>query len=218
MRESSECNRLIITHSHLCPMVASDFRGILDFEDLVAAGMEGLCEAARDWSGEGVFGKYARAAIKNQILDFIRAFGETKERGEEPGLEFPHQIVRPQTDNKASIEKVFEWQSWGDEGNARAIAENWENLAATPEDILIAFDEIKHAGVAIRSAMIGFTQREREIFDARFFDEPQLSLETIARQHRISHVRVSFLIDRMLGRIKEILESREAATPAAARG
>ena len=40
--------------------------------DIEQVAVEGLIEAARDWSGEGEFRAYAYVAIRNQVIDAIR--------------------------------------------------------------------------------------------------------------------------------------------------
>jgi RNA polymerase sigma factor (sigma-70 family) len=210
MRTSAEKHRLILSHVYLVPMLASGFRGAkgIAFDELEGAGMVGLVEAAASWPEQEAFVKYANVAICNQIRDFIRDWSAPPSSDELP--------VRPAGD--ADRVGFFEWQSWSDREFIYAISEYWENLIATPVELREAFDRIKNAGDAIRAAQIGFTRREREILNARYFSKPQSSIETIARHHKISNARVVFLIDRMLKKIRSILESREAATPTAVRG
>lgn len=203
MRTGAESHRLILANTHLIPMLASGFRGVrgIPFDELEGAAMVGLVEAAKDWNNEGSFAKYANTAICNQIKDYIRAWsGPEAEANQEPAREF------------------YQWVYWSDREFINAISEYWEDLASSPVELREAFDRIKHAIQAIRAAQIGFTKREREILNARYFSQPQSSIETIARHHKISYARTVFLIDRMLKRIREILESREAASPTALQG
>src|SRR5512139_514196 len=205
MRTDGENHRLILSHVYLVPMLASGYRGAkgIPFDELEGAGMVGLVESARDWEEKEEFVKFAHISIKNQIRNFIRDWSAPPEEG---------------TDGGDSVNEFFHWQNWSDREFIYAIAEHWEELPASPEDLAIQFEAIKNAGSAIQSAMIGFTKRERAILHARYFSEPSSTIETIARHHKISYARTVFLIDRMLNRIREILESREAAIPSATLG
>jgi hypothetical protein len=178
-------------------MLASGYRGAkgIPFDELEGAGMVGLVESARDWNGSGNFGNYSNTSIRNNIRDFIRAWNSPEELVAVPGSE--------------SGADFYEWQSWSDREFIYAIAEKWEHLASTPEETVIAYDLIKGAGAAIKSAIIGFSKRERHILNARYFTNPPSSIETIARHHKISYARTVFLIDRMLKKIKAILDARE---------
>lgn len=207
MRTEAENHRLVITHVHLVPMLASGFRGArgIPFDELEGAGMVGLVRAANAWAEPGTFSRYANVAICNQIKDFIRDWSAPEENqdtlpGEDPTKEF------------------YEWQIWSDREFIYAISGYWEDLISSPLELREAFDRISLAGQAIKAAMIGFSRRERDILNARYFSQPQSSIETIARHHKISYARTVFLIDRMLRKIRDILESREAATPVAMQG
>ena len=202
MRTDAENHRLIIANTHLVPMLASGFRGVrvIPFDELESAGIVGLVEAAKDWNGTGIFAKYANAAICNQIKDFIRGWSGP-EAQDIPGEDSTHEF--------------FLWQAWSDLEYIFAISEYWEELISSPLELREAFEKIKCAGTAIKAANIGFTPRERHILNARYFSEPPSSIETIARHHKISYARTVFLIDRMLKKIRTILESREAASPTA---
>ncbi|HEY6019202.1 MAG TPA: hypothetical protein VIY48_04665 [Candidatus Paceibacterota bacterium] len=204
MRTEAEKHRLILSNTHLIPMLASGYRGVkgIPFDELEGAGMVGLVEAAHDWNEKEEFVKFAHVSIKNQIRDFIRAWSAPE--------------VFEDTERKPR--EFFTWSTWSDREFIYAIAEHWDDLPASPEDLAIQFEQIKHVGLAVQSAMIGFSRRDKAILNARYFSNPASSIETIARQHKISYARTVFLIDRMLNKIRNILESREAAIPSAMRG
>jgi len=187
-------------------MHASAYRGLrgIPFEELEGAGMVGLVRAAEKWQELGSFADYASVLMRNEIKDYIRDYSPPPESAV-PDVESP-------------VPDFYIWQTWSDREFIYAISEHWERVISSPEELTIAFDQVRNAGAAIRAATIGFTRREREILNARYFSRPASSIETIARHHKISYARTVFLIDRMLNRIREILESREAATPIAVRG
>lgn len=212
MRTDAERHRLILSHTYLIPMLASSYRGArgIPFDELEGAGMIGLCEAASDWGEKEDFAKFANVAVRNQIKNFIKAWCAPPD----PDDPFSQKVIAGENSNK----KFYEWQIWNDQQYIFAISEYWEELIATPIELKEAFDKIKSAGDAIKSATIGFGRRDRDILNARYFTDPPSSIESIARHHKISYARTVFLIDRMLKKIRKILESREAATPVAMRG
>ena len=207
MRTKAEEHRLILSHCYLIPMLASGYRGVkgIPFDELEGAGMVGLVEAAHDWGGSGEFVRFVHTSVKNQIRNFIRDWSA------------PDPQDQPYEGERATRE-FYTWSSWSDREFIYAIAEHWDDLPVSPEDLTIQFEAIKHAGMAVQSALIGFSRRDRAILNSRYFTNPASSIETIARHHKISYARTVFLIDRMLKRIRKILESREAATPSAVRG
>lgn len=207
---------------HLCPMVASKFRGAknIDFEELEGAARVGLCEAAADWKQLEKFASFAQTAMTNQIKNFIRDWGPRTIPAEDPETEFPHQVIQIKPDYSKDVSRIYEWDYWTTRQFVMALCEYWDDdeLANNPEGLAIAFDEIKGADRAIRSALISATERDRTIFNQRFFSEPRQTLESIARSHNISYARTVFIIDRIIKQIREIVESREAAIPSAMRG
>jgi RNA polymerase sigma factor (sigma-70 family) len=198
MRTDAERHRLILDHDHLIPMVASTYRGArgVPFDELEGAGMVGLCEAAHGWRGEGEFVKYAHAAVRGRIVDFIRSWAV-------PG--------DPDEPDTGSERAFYEWDCWSDRDYSFALAEHWTKLPVSPDDLATQFEKIMGAGEAVHSAMIGLSRREREIMHARYFSAPPSTIESISRQHNISYARCVRLIDGMLKRIRGILEAREAA-------
>lgn len=168
--------------------------------------MVGLVWAASEWPGKDTFAKYANVTICNHIKNYIRDWDSPN----------PDPLAKPQMAGEGQPEEFYGWQSWSDREFIYAISEYWQDLTSSPLELREAFDRIKLAVQAIKAAQIGFTKRDRDILNARYFSQPQSSIETIARHHKISYARTVFLIDRMLKKIRTILESREASTPAAA--
>lgn len=178
-----EQNRLVIEFVDLVEPIAAAYRGRkgIPFEDLVAQGHLGLVLAARMWQRRASFQTYATHKIHNAILDFIRNWQEVETSRDE-----------------AEIERDWhEWQVWPH----TAPFENWTALAATPEDLLCRYEEISAKTAAIASAMIGFGARDRGIFAARY--RRGLTLDSIAREYKISYAKTVRILDAMLDGIAE---------------
>ena len=159
----------------------------IPFEDLCGAGGEGLVKAARQWEGKGDFRGYAYTRIEGEIKHLIRDW---------EGLETVGLL------NAEEDEKYYSWSIY------QTPYEGWEKLAATPEDILAQWEQMRDARNALSGAMISLSKRERAILEARFIREPNQSLPSIARDHKISYARVVFLIDRSLKKLKKILSAQ----------
>lgn len=161
----------------------------IPFEDLCGAGSEGLVKAARKWRGEGDFRGFAYKGVEQEILNFIRGWEDLEAAG----------LLNAEED-----EKYYSWSIY------QTPYEGWENLAATPEEIMDRWEQMRDARNALSGAMISLSKRDRAILEARFIREPNQSLPSIARDHKISYARVVFLIDRSLKKLKKILERQEA--------
>lgn len=168
----------------------------IPFEDLCASGAEGLVKAARTWRGEGDFRGYAYVRIDGEIKHFIRDWQDLETVG----------LLNAEED-----EKYYTWSIY------QTPYEGWEKLAATPEEIVARWEEMRDARNALSGAMISLSKRDRAILEARFIREPNQSLPSIARDHKISYARVVFLIDRSLKKLRKILErqdeNRKGITP-----
>lgn len=202
MVTEAEQNRLILENTYLVGPIAAQYRGRNDvpFEDIVAEGMAGLVLAARMWQSAGLFAAYAPHKIHSAILNFIDRWEAmvTLEGG---------------GSGDRDREDIFlEWDVWPH----AAPYETWTSLAATPEDIVEAYQEIEAKKKAFMSAMLSLRKREREIITARFLREPAQALESIARDHRISYARTVFLITRALKLMREIVETIDERKEAAA--
>ena len=183
-----EQNRLIQSHSPLVKPIAAKYRGAKDipFEDIMAEGMVGLVLAARTWTPPGRFSVYAAVSIRNSILSLINRW---------------EKFVTV-NDPDMSAREYWEWAIW----SYCAPYEQWTTLAATPTELMQNFSDIVHDRMAISSAMIGLDRRDREIVYARFFRDPNQTLHSIAREHKISYSRVVFLLNRALNKIRDVLK------------
>ncbi len=182
-------NRLIVDHMDLVEPIAAFYRGQkgIPFDELAAEGRVGLVLAARQWSQRASFKTYASHRIHGQIQHFIRDW----EPWETVGLF-----------NAEGDERYYEWSIY------RTPYENWDKLAASPEELRIAFEELAHTRNALSGALIGLSKRERAIIDARFLRDPPQKLESIAREHKISYARVVFLLDRALKKLKKVMNGQ----------
>ena len=181
-------NRLIVDNMSLVEPIAALHRGQkgIPFDDLVASGREGLVRAARNAYAAREFTAYAYRCIENQIIQCIRDW----EPVETVGLL-----------NAEGDERHYEWSLY------RTPYEAWDQLAASPEEIQIAFEELAHTRNALQGAITGcLSKRDRAIIEARFLRDPPQKLESIAREHKISSARVVFLIDRALKKLKKVMK------------
>ena len=193
-----EQNRLIIEFMHLVEPIAAGYRGAknIPFEDLLAEGRVGLVSAARRFQ-HGDFEGYAAVSIRNAIRRFIRNWEEFVSISE-----------------KLEDRDFYEWQVYPD----LSLGESWTVLAASPEELTIAFEEANRNTEALQTAIKFLPPKERAMINARFFREPRQSLNSIAREHKMSYWATVKTIYRTLERLKDAVKSREAATPSAARG
>jgi RNA polymerase sigma factor (sigma-70 family) len=199
LNTEAEQNRLIIGHMSIVEPIAAGFRGVkgIPFEELVAEGRAGLVSAARRFR-KGDFEDYAAASIRYTLGHFVKKW---------QNLESLDIETAPERD-------FYEWKIYPD----LALGEAWTSLAATPEGLMSAFEEISGRHEALQAALIFLSKREKQIIHARFFRDPPQELESIARQHKISYWATVKIIDRTLKRLKETIQSREAATPVAMQG
>ena len=182
-------NRIIVDHMPMVEPIAASYRGKkgIPFDELVATGREGLVKAARTWGRNDHFVKWAQRCIEQEILNFIRDWE-------------PHEGVG--LANAEGDERYYEWSIY------RTPYEAWDQLAASPEELRIAFEELAHTRNALLGAMIGLSKRDRAIISARFLRDPPLKLESIAREHKISYARVVFLVDRALKKLRKVMNGR----------
>lgn len=197
----AEQNRLIVEHMPMVEPIAATYRGQkgIPFEDLASAGAEGLVKAARMWAQRASFSTYAVHKINSAIKDFIRDWQDLQ------GFE-----------DDAEVERL--WYEWT-LSIYRAPYDNWQDfgyeLPATSEELTSLFQEIAHRRTDLQGAFLSLDRRERAIVVARFIREPQQTLDSIAREHKISYARTVFLLKRALGKLKEVLDNREAKAEAA---
>lgn len=177
-----EQNRLIQEHVELVPPIAADYRGRkgIPFEDLLAQGTLGLVEAARTWQPAAKFSTFATYRIRGSIKNFIDGWQE---------------FVSPESD-EALEDRVHEWAVWG-----TIPAEGWNELPASPEQVLEIFEEISGNEAAISAALISLSRRERQMVEAHFLRTPGLHLEQIARDHKLSYYRT---IEIVYGAVKKM--------------
>ena len=182
-------NRLIVDNMALVEPIAALHRGQkgVPFDDLVAAGREGLVLACRQAHTAREFTAFAYRCIENAILRFIRNWEPIEAVG----------LINAEGD-----ERYYEWSLY------RTPYEAWDQLTASPEELRIAFEELAHTRNALLGAMIGLSKRDRAIIEARFLRDPPQKLESIAREHKISYARVVFLIDRALKKLRKVMNGR----------
>lgn len=201
----AEQNRLIVANIPLIEPIAARYRGAksIPFDELTAAGRMGLMLAARESGDWRDFTAYAAGCIENEIRKFIREWDN----------------ITPVSIDAEAERDFFEWDIW----KFAAPFEHWGRVVATPEELVLAYDEIGISSRELTSAMIGLTKRQRDIFAARFIAKPPRCLQQIARDHKISYAAVVKTIQRTIETLRDRVQqrlssSREAATPTAMRG
>ncbi len=181
-------NRLIVDHMDLVERIAAHYRGQkgIPFDELAAEGRVGLVLAARSFKKSlSQFQTWASHCIHGHIQHFIRDW----EPWETVGLF-----------NTEGDERYYEWSIY------RTPYETWDKLAATPEQLKIAWEELAHTRNSLSGALIGLSKRDRAIIEARFLKDPPQKLESIAREHKISYARVVFLMNRALKRLRKVVK------------
>lgn len=200
MLTEAEQNRLIIDNMSLVEPVASNYRGQkgIPFEELVAEGRAGLVNAARRWwFGCGKFTTFAIEGIDLSINNFVRDW----QRLEAVGV----------SDLESLDKEFYEWQKF-----ITTPYECWTSLDATPEELLLSFEQLGTDRQALSSAMIGLSERERYVVWARFLRDPPMTLNSIARTVKtgkdkwgISYARTVFIINRALKKLANVLNNIE---------
>lgn len=186
----AEQNRLITSHTDMVEPVAGLFRGqkSIPFEDLCASGSLGLVKAGRTWEQKGEFRAWAYRCIEQEILNFIRGWEDM-----DTGLLGPD-----------DHDRVFEWSIY------KTPYEGWETLEATPEEIIGAWQELAHARNSLSGALLSLDKRERAVISARFLKDPPQTLESIARDQRISYDATVRTVWRGLRKLKKVLAAQKS--------
>lgn len=184
----AEQNRLIIENMDLAEKLSAGYRGQkgIPFEDLVAEARAGLVLAAREWlPGLGTkFTTFAIEGITNHLINFIRQWQHLEVVGEK---------------SEDEIERLwFEWTRY-----FVCPYESWTSLVATPEELVIAFEQTSADRLALSNAMWGLSRREKRMIQQRFFDRPAKTLTAIAQDHRISYARTVYVLKRAIERLRE---------------
>ncbi len=190
----AEQNRLIIEHiDSLVPAIVADYRGgEVEYEDLLAAGREGLVKAARNWDPEkSKFTTWATTKITSELLHATRIAAEL---------------------TGDSFEKIYEHDVWGNMGNARAIYELWadDDLEASPEDLAICYDEIKDRQAKFGAAFMSLTVAQRKLVTWVFLTDPAKTLAQAAREMGISYLQTSRILSKALKTMRTVIDRMEA--------
>lgn len=173
--------------------IAANYRGQkgIDFEELEATGRLGLVKAARKWEGRGDFAGFAAHGIDFEIFNFVRDYKHLTLVGD------------PRDDDN---EKHFwEWQQF-----FAAPYECWKSLAASPDELLATFDDMRASRLALSSAMLGLSKRERQMIMAAYLRDPGQSLRSIAREHKISYATTVRVIKRALFKLRNVIQAIES--------
>lgn len=196
----AERNRCVVQHMELVAPVAQKYRGgSTDWDDLLAAGREGLILAARCYDpSKSAFVPHAVTRIDFAIRMHIRS---AKSQWLPKETDVP--LVPVEGDK---IERIFEWAAWGEFGNALALYENWLMAGATPEEIAIAYDRVKHRKDRFAAAFISLTSIQRKMVRKCYMQDPKLTIESAAREIGISRFRASRSLKKALETMREVIK------------
>jgi RNA polymerase sigma factor (sigma-70 family) len=193
----AEQNRLIIENTRLVAHIAADYRGQgVPFSDVLAQGMLGLVQAARNFEPIGKFSAFA--------ADWIRGAMKRLVSGQD--------AVDPQDGTSEEDEdRVHEWQAWG-----IVPYETWsslplmrDGLPATPEKLLELYEEIAEKKDAIEAAFLSLDPRERKMVIAHYLREPRRGLQQIARDHKVSYWTAVHTIYRAVEKMRDVVKRIE---------
>lgn len=191
----AEQNRLIIDHMHLVKVVAAEYRGgEVEYDELLGSGREGLTAAARNFDpSKGTeFSTWARTKIKSYISDRVR-----------------DEMTADGATEADSIERIYEYAIWGENGNAMAISEAWVTLQSSPEDIADRYEEIKDKQAMFDAAFISLTGNQRKLIKWLFLDTPKKSIADAARELGTSYFQTFRMLKRGLGTMREVITRME---------
>ena len=136
LRTRAEINRDVIENAPLVTTIVQDFRrSKIEYEDLIQIGHEGLVKAARAYdASHRKFSSFASSRNRGELLNATDA---AKRHW------YPKKFDEaPEPADSDSIEKIYDWDAWGEIGNAMAIAEAWAKLDTAPEDLGLFHAEI----------------------------------------------------------------------------
>lgn len=193
MTTEAEQNRLIIDNMGLVPRIAATFHHKkIPQEELEAEARAALVNAARKWRPYcgWKFSTFAIEGINYALINFTRKW----ERLESVGRVAEEEIER----------LWYEWSKF-----FVVPYETWTSLAATPEELVLGYEEMRAGLQALSGAMIGLNKRERDMIRARFIDTPNKTLNHIAQDHRVSYARTVYIIKRALGKLAGVLNNLE---------
>lgn len=200
----AEQNRLVIEHMDLVSVIASDFRGgAIEFDDLCGHGREGLVKASRSYEpGKSKFSTWANICIRTEIYTAVRGHNQ-------PSEWYPKEVAPPpMTGDK--IEKIYEYDAWGDMGNAAAICETWSKLDTSPEDLSLLFADIKDKHEKFNAAFISLGGTQRKLVQLVFLRDPAMSIPRAASELGISRFQAGRMLRRALKIMREVIARMEA--------
>lgn len=199
---AAEQNRLIASHMELVAVIAAGYRGgSVEFEELLGIGREGLVKAARSFDPtKSKFSTWATTKITTEMMMALRSG---------PSQWFPKDEAPPPLDGD-KIEKIYEYDAWGEFGNAMAISEAWVKLGATPEELAIMYDELAHKRGRFAAAFISLTGAQRKLVKWVYLDELPRPVTDAARELGISYFQATRLLKKALKTMREVISRMEA--------
>jgi RNA polymerase sigma factor (sigma-70 family) len=151
----SPTDKLVTENLRLVLFVAKDFvgRGI-DFDELVAAGNEGLVKAARTFDpARAELSTWLVYKIRSEMQELCRSearhWTRVDDDADAPELKGVGMYMSAVANTPPPVDgihrdQIHVWKSWGERGNASASYEHWTTLDATAEELR---QQIAEAGV-----------------------------------------------------------------------
>lgn len=180
---------------HLVKVIAAAYRGgEVEYDELLGSGREGLTVAARSFDPDKgtEFSTWATTKIESYITHRIR-----------------DEMVADGTVGADSIERVYEYDVWGENGNAMAISEAWVALMSSPDDVADRYSEIKDKEAMFDAAFISLTGNQRKLIKWIFLDTPKKSIADAARELGTSYFRTFRMLKSALITMREVITRME---------
>lgn len=204
----AEQNALIIEHmDDLVPAIAAEFRGRdLEYDDILSAGRVGLVKAARcfDPARGTKFANWAMDRIRGEIHSAVRS-AEAKWYPKEADI--THLPA-----GGDSIEKIYEWDCWGEFGNAISIYESWAALDASPEELSILHEDIREKRSKFRAAFISLTVAQRKLVTWVYLANPAMPITQASRELGVSYFQTIRMLKKALKTMRRVIDRMESKT------
>lgn len=202
----AEQNRLILENVGLCARICADYRSAgTDFEELLAEAHLALCEAARRHvpSPENKFSVFASLCINQALVHLLNREERHRRVGE---YDDGFGIIEPVSSETPL--RPFEWDAWGDGGNARAICDWFNSIAVMPGDVECAHDRIRNRRERFASATIGLKPIEKKLIEAHLAG---VSYEDISRLNHMSYRIVVRRLEKIFRIMRQSIEGQDRA-------
>lgn len=200
----AEKDGLILDNTRLVATLANDLRDRgVEYEELISEGTLGLVEAAESFDPNlGKFSDHATAKIR------LRLFHRVGAEQQENFLKDGESSLHPR--GGYSIEKIYDFDAWGEYGNAAAICERWSKLDASPEDLSVLYEDIRDKRAKFTAAFMSLTGAQRKLVTWVYLGEPRTPITQAARDLGISYFQATRMLKRALKTMREVITRMES--------